>query len=84
MDFLDQPPYRWTCTRFRHDLPEAQFRRWLIRREAPTLRLDCAALFIASTTSILITGVALFPKTFTVAPASVAVGITVTLTGRYR
>jgi hypothetical protein len=30
------------------------------------------------------TGVALFPATFTVAPASVAVGIIVTMTGRYR
>ncbi|KAI9804453.1 MAG: hypothetical protein M1825_001352 [Sarcosagium campestre] len=32
----------------------------------------------------IISGVALFPETFTVAPASVVVGILVTITGRYR
>lgn len=32
----------------------------------------------------IISGVALFPQTFTVAPASVVVGILVSLTGRYR
>lgn len=34
--------------------------------------------------SPIITGVALFPETFTVAPASVIVGVTVSITGRYR
>ncbi|KAL8714746.1 MAG: hypothetical protein Q9220_001259 [cf. Caloplaca sp. 1 TL-2023] len=32
----------------------------------------------------IISGVALFPETFTVAPASVVVGILITVTGRYR
>lgn len=34
--------------------------------------------------SPIITGVAIFPETFTVAPASVIVGIVVSITGRYR
>ncbi|KAI4229445.1 MAG: hypothetical protein LQ349_006398 [Xanthoria aureola] len=34
--------------------------------------------------SPIVSGVALFPETFTVAPASVAVGILITVTGRYR
>lgn len=34
--------------------------------------------------SPIISGVALFPETFTVAPASVVVGILITVTGRYR
>ncbi|KAL8981523.1 MAG: hypothetical protein Q9205_003714 [Flavoplaca limonia] len=34
--------------------------------------------------SPIISGVALFPETFTVAPASVIVGILITVTGRYR
>ncbi|KAL8718066.1 MAG: hypothetical protein Q9225_004760 [Loekoesia sp. 1 TL-2023] len=34
--------------------------------------------------SPVISGVALFPKTFTVAPASIVVGILITVTGRYR
>lgn len=34
--------------------------------------------------SPILTGVALFPETFTVAPASIVVGITVAVTGRYR
>ena len=34
--------------------------------------------------SPIITGVALFPETFTVAPAAVVVGIVITKTGRYR
>lgn len=32
----------------------------------------------------ILTGVALFPQTFTVAPASIAAGITIAVTGRYR
>ncbi|KAL8846330.1 MAG: hypothetical protein Q9221_008570 [Calogaya cf. arnoldii] len=34
--------------------------------------------------SPIISGVALFPETFTVAPASIVVGILITVTGRYR
>ncbi len=34
--------------------------------------------------SPILSGVALFPQTFTVAPASVIVGVAITLTGRYR
>ncbi|MCJ1366609.1 hypothetical protein MMC16_005738 [Acarospora aff. strigata] len=34
--------------------------------------------------SPILSGVALFPQTFTVAPASIVVGIIVTMTGRYR
>lgn len=34
--------------------------------------------------SPILTGVALFPQTFTVAPASIAAGITMAITGRYR
>jgi hypothetical protein len=34
--------------------------------------------------SPIITGVAIFPETFTVAPASIAVGVIVSITGRYR
>ena len=34
--------------------------------------------------SPVISGVALFPETFTVAPASIVVGILITITGRYR